>query len=263
MSTTKTIIPVLDHGYARLVSFMQPVPRDSYLLQEGFAGIEGKPYKVQPDNWTGDLEVVRNARVSFDADWRTGEEEGKDKKLINYMMKNHHTSPFEAMAFTFEIKVPLFIARQWHRHRTWSYSEVSARYADLPREFYVPLPEHVGTQSASNKQVRDISEAHEPTDMEKFFISQIRKDAEEGFAKYEEMLELGCPRELARSVLSLNTYTRYFGTVNLHNLFHFLRLRLHPHAQWEIQQYAKALLELITPIVPVSVEAFKLTLQEK
>ena len=100
---------VLDHGYVRLV-----------------------------DHMGSDLSVVRAARVSYDADWRTGEDEGKDAKLIHYLMKNHHTSPFESVTFTFEVKAPIFVFRQWHRHRTWAFNEVSARYSKLPEEFYVP-----------------------------------------------------------------------------------------------------------------------------
>jgi thymidylate synthase (FAD) len=200
-----------------------------------------------------DLSVVRNARVSYDAEWRTGEDAGKDEKLIRYLLKNRHTSPFEAVVFTFDIKCPMFIARQWHRHRTWSYNEVSARYSELPAEFYVPDLEQIGTQSQSHKQARDIKE----NPYGEFAIEAIRGSAHAAFALYQELLAKSIPREIARSVLPLNTYTHFFGTVDLHNLFHFLELRLHPHAQWEIRQYAAAMLELITPVVPICVAAFK------
>src|SRR5687768_15107954 len=119
------MISVLDHGFIRLV-----------------------------DSMGSDLSVVRSARVSYDAEWRTGEDEGKDAKLINYLMKNRHTSPFESVTFTFEVKAPIFVFRQWHRHRTWSFNEVSARYSELPEEFYVPAVEQITTQSTSNKQMR-------------------------------------------------------------------------------------------------------------
>lgn len=235
-------IDVLDHGFARLVSYMQPVAHDP-----------NAPESDTTMGWTGDLEIVRNARVSYDADWRTGDNEGADEKLINYMYRNRHTSPFEAMVFTFEIKCPLFVARQWHRHRTWSYNEISARYAELPEEFYVPKADQVTTQSKSNKQMR--------TDVANPSAEQVRRilgDSCEGaFVAYRSMLELGCPRELARSVLPVATYTRFFATVDLHNLFHFLRLRLHEHAQYEIRVYAQALLDLIKPAVPVAVAAFE------
>lgn len=218
---------VLDHGLVRLV-----------------------------DHMGNDLSIVRAARVSYDADWRTGEDEGKDEKLIAYLMKNHHTSPFEAVTFTFEVKAPLFVFRQWHRHRTWSYNEVSARYSELPEEFYVPELSDITHQSESNKQMRT-SQQH---DNALLMQSYMRKSMMDAFALYKELLAQGCPRELARGVLPTSTYSRMFATVDLHNLFHFLRLRLHEHAQKEIRVYAEAMLELVEPVVPYAVAAFKETL---
>lgn len=218
---------VLDHGLVRLVDYMG-----------------------------NDLSIVRAARVSYDADWRTGEDEGKDEKLISYLLKNHHTSPFEAVTFTFEVKAPLFVFRQWHRHRTWSYNEVSARYSELPEEFYVPELSDITHQSTSNKQMR----TNEQHDNALLMQSYMRKSMMDAFALYKELLAQGCPRELARSVLPSSTYSRMFATVDLHNLFHFLRLRLHEHAQKEIRVYAKAMLELVEPVVPYAVAAFKETL---
>lgn len=220
-------IKVLDHGLVRLV-----------------------------DHMGNDLSIVRAARVSYDADWRTGEDEGKDEKLIAYLMKNHHTSPFEVVTFTFEVKAPLFVFRQWHRHRTWSYNEVSARYSELPEEFYVPELSDITHQSTSNKQMRT-SEQH---DNALLMQSYMRKSMMDAFALYKELLAQGCPRELARAVLPTSTYSRMFATVDLHNLFHFLRLRLHEHAQKEIRVYAEAMLELVEPIVPYAVAAFKETM---
>lgn len=118
------MINVLDHGFVRLV-----------------------------DSMGSDLSIIRSARVSYDAEWRTGEDEGKDEKLIRYLWKNNHVSPFESVTFTFEIAGPIFVIRQWQRHR-WSYNEVSARYSELPEEFYVPEPRHITTQSSNNKQMR-------------------------------------------------------------------------------------------------------------
>jgi len=220
-------IKVLDHGLVRLV-----------------------------DHMGNDLSIVRAARVSYDADWRTGEDEGKDEKLIAYLMKNHHTSPFEAVTFTFEVKAPLFVFRQWHRHRTWSYNEVSARYSELPEEFYIPELSDITHQSTLNKQMRT-SEQH---DNALLMQSYMRKSMMDAFALYKELLAQGCPRELARAVLPTSTYSRMFATVDLHNLFHFLRLRLHEHAQKEIRVYAEAMLELVEPIVPYAVAAFKETM---
>ncbi len=202
-----------------------------------------------------DLSVVRNARVSYNAEWRAGEDEGKDAKLIHYLVNNGHTSPFEAVKFTFEVKAPIFVLRQWHRHRTWSYNEISARYAELPEEFYVPEPEMVGRQSASNKQMRVISEDDDQIaaiQATRIMHSQNRM----AFDAYRELMGLGVPRELARSVLPVATYSHMFATVDLHNLMHFLRLRLHQHSQYEIQVYAQAILKIIQKVCPISVNAF-------
>jgi thymidylate synthase (FAD) len=177
--------------------------------------------KVQLVDWMGDdLSIVRAARVSYDAAWRTGEDEGADEKLIRYMMKNRHTSPFEAVSLTFEIKAPIFVFRQWHRHRTWSYNEVSARYAPLPEEYYVPAPEKVGVQSKDNKQMRDLQEAAGVTDEDIGFINDLQAHSGRGFELYKFHLDKGVPRELARCFLGLNTYSHMFASVNLHNLFH-------------------------------------------
>jgi thymidylate synthase (FAD) len=208
------------------------------------------------DHKGSDLSIVRAARVSYDADWRSGAEEGKDSKLIGYMMQHLHTSPFEHVVFTFEVKAPIFVFRQWHRHRTWSYSELSARYAPLKEEFYIPALEQITTQSESNKQIRT-SEQHPRAQNMAWLIEQQCKSS---FQIYEAMLERGCPRELARTVLPLATYSRMFATVDLHNLMHFLKLRLHEHAQYEIRVYAQAILELIRPIVPVAAGFFETTL---
>lgn len=222
------MLKVLDHGFVRLV-----------------------------DHMGNDLSIVRSARVSHNAEWR--EQESKnDIKLIHYLMKNHHSTPFESVVLTFEVKAPIFVIRQWHRHRTMSYNEVSARYTELPEEFYVPKVDHIGKQTKKNKQARDIQATPQGAGDNQRIINQACKEA---FQHYKDLLKYGTPRELARSVLPIATYTRMFATVNLHNLFHFLGLRLHEHAQWEIRQYAQVLLKLITPIVPVAVEAFQLELK--
>lgn len=216
--------PVLDHGHVRLVESMG-----------------------------SDLSIIRNARVSYDADWRVGEDAGKDAKLLNYLLKNKHTSPFESCVFTFDIKAPIFVFRQWHRHRTWSFNEISARYAELPEEFYVPATSQITTQSATNKQMR--TEVQHPKSQE--WADAIRTQNTDAFALYQEMIADGVPRELARSVLPVGTYSHMFATVNLLNLFRFLQLRLHTHSQYEIRVYAEAMLDLIEPVVPVSVMGFR------
>jgi len=235
-------IECLDHGFVRLVSYTQPVvrPEDSELPSE--------------KNWTGDLEIVRNARTSYNADWRTGDEDGADRKLINYLMRNRHTTPFESMVFTFEVQAPIFVFRQWHRHRTWSYNEVSARYTELPELYYVPETQDIQPQSKSNKQGREgeLDLAARLT-----VQNSIKHLSAAAFQRYQEMLHMGVSREIARMVLPVNTYSRMFATVDLHNLFHFLELRLDPHAQFEIRVYAQAILVLLRSVVPVAVEAFE------
>lgn len=217
-------IKVLDHGLVRLV-----------------------------DHMGNDLSVVRNARVSYDAAWRAGKNEGSDERLISYLYKNGHNTPFESVTFTFEIKAPIFVLRQWHRHRTQSYNEISARYKELPEEFYVPELEQITEQHTDNKQMRT-TEQHPDAE---FIQTKIIESNKSAFAHYHYLINTGCPRELARSVLPVGTYSHMFATMNLHNLFGFLRERLHPHAQYEIRVYAQAILELIEPIVPVAVKNFK------
>jgi thymidylate synthase (FAD) len=216
-------IPVLDHGFVRLI-----------------------------DHMGSDLSVVRAARVSYDAAWRAGEDTGSDTRLIHYLWANHHTTPFEAVTFTFEVKAPIFIFRQWHRHRTWSFNELSARYRELPEEFYVPAAENVGAQSASSKQARDIG-----ADADTVAPAMIHDACKLAFTAYRQLIERGVPRELARSVLPVATYSHMFATVDLLNLLKFLTLRSHAHAQWEIQQYARAMETLIAPIVPASIAAWR------
>lgn len=207
------------------------------------------------DHMGSDLSVVRSARVSHDAAWRAGEDTGSDTRLINYLWKNRHSTPFEAVTFTFEVKAPIFVFRQWHRHRTWSFNEVSARYTELPEEFYVPAPEVIGVQSADNKQARDLI-SPTATNEARAASFHIRNACEASFRVYKNLLALGTPRELARSVLPVSTYSHMFATVNLLNLFKFIGLRSHSHAQYEIRVYSDAMLDLIKPIVPVCAAAF-------
>jgi len=199
-----------------------------------------------------DLSIVRSARVSYNADWRDSAE-GSDAKLIDYLVKNRHTSPLECVVFTFEVKAPIFVFRQWHRHRTWSYNEISARYSELPEEFYIPEVSQITTQSKSNKQMR--TDEEHPRSFE--IQDDISHQCAMAFETYHKLIKIGAPRELARGVLPVNTFSRMFATTNLHNLLHFLKLRLHEHAQYEIRVYAQAMLELIEPIVPVAVAAWK------
>ena len=215
-------IDVLDKGYVRLVESMG-----------------------------NDLSIVRSARVSFDADWRDPDK-SQDRKLIRYLIKHEHTSPFEAVEFTFEVKAPIFVLRQWHRHRSWSYNEVSARYTELgvaEIECYVPDPKKVGVQSVSNRQARIINGTERAG-----AVVAYTKAIHDAGAAYRQLLDDGVPRELARCVLPLATYSRMFAKVDLHNLLHFIRLREAPDAQYEIQQYAKALKAIARTVVPITME---------
>lgn len=215
------MIKVLDHGFVHLV-----------------------------DSMGSDLSVVRAARVSYNASWRAGSDTGSDKRLINYLWRNSHTTPFEAVTFTFEVKAPIFVIRQWHRHRTWSYNEVSARYTELPEEFYTPDPQNIGHQSKDNKQGRTLGvHVHD--------VDGYVAACNNAFDLYNMLLNEKWPRELARMVLPLSTYTHMFATVNLLNCLKFLSLRCDAHSQWEIQQYAYAVAGLIRPVVPVCYEAWE------
>ena len=246
------MIKVLDHGYVRLVSYTQP-PVSAPISVRDFNDREIAQEVRRDARWTGDLEIVRAARTSFDADWRTGEDAGKDIKLIERLWKDGHTSPFEAMSFSFEIQAPIFVFRQWHRHRTQSYSEVSARYAELPEMFYLPELENIGVQSKLNKQGR---KPEEENIFAKVFRDRLEEHSKTAFQEYRIALSNDIPRELARLFLPFNTYSRMYATANLLNWFRFLTLRLHPHAQYEIRVYAEAILHMIEDICPVAVQAY-------
>lgn len=202
-----------------------------------------------------DTSIVRSARVSYDADWCAGEDTGSDTRLINFLMEHRHTTPFESVQFAFEVKAPIFVFRQWHRHRTWSFNEMSARYTELDEGYYLPHPEKYGQQAKGNKQVRDIGSAP-VADADRWSGEQMSV-IDSAIRVYKNHLDQGMPRELARMVLPVAVYSRMHCSIDLHNLFHFLKLRLHPHAQYEIRVYAEAMLELIEPWVPVAVAAFR------
>lgn len=221
------MIKVLDHGFVRLI-----------------------------DSMGNDLSVVRNARVSYDAAWRAGENEGSDTRLINYLMSNGHNTPFEAVVATFEVKAPIFVFRQWHRHRTQSYNELSARYRPLPEEFYLPTVAAIGSQSKDNKQMRNLETRDDADEI----ITAMREQNASAFRIYNKLLAQGVPRELARTALPLATYSHMFATANLHNWLRFLSERLHPHAQHEIQVYAQAIVSMLETVAPVSVAAWRKTL---
>lgn len=215
-------IKVLDHGFVRLVDYMG-----------------------------GDARVVDAARVSYGAGTKTVRE---DKGLINYLLKNAHTSPFEQVSLVFHVKLPLFVFAQMVRHRTAKLNSMSARYSVMQDEFYVPASDDVRVQSATNKQA-----THEalPEDVAVEVIATFEADARAAYARYEELLAKGVAREQARMVLPQNLYTQIYWKCDLHNLFHFLRLRLDWHAQKEIRVYAEAMARCAKAVAPLCYEAFE------
>jgi thymidylate synthase (FAD) len=215
-------IPVLDHGFVRLVDYMG-----------------------------GDARIVQSARVSYGAGAKTVRE---DRGLIHYLLRNEHTSPFEQVVLTFHCKMPIFVARQWVRHRTARLNEISGRYSVMREEFYVPEPGQIRPQSASNRQGR----ADEPVAPEaaEALREMLRAGQKAAFADYEKTIEQGIAREVARVNLPLSLYTEWYWQIDLHNLFHFMRLRTDKHAQYEIRVYAEVLARCARAVAPLAVEAF-------
>ncbi len=227
-------LPVLDHGFVRVIDYMG-----------------------------NDEAVVQAARVSYGRGTRQVNE---DAGLIRYLMRHRHSTPFEMCEIKLHVKLPIFVARQWIRHRTANVNEYSARYSVLDREFYLPAVEHLGAQAASNRQGR--SEALAPAEAARV-LDLLRCDAETAYAHYEDMLNMredgsivdperiGLARELARINLSLNYYTQWYWKIDLHNLLHFLSLRADPHAQYEIRAYAEVMLDVVSRWVPLVFAAFR------
>ena len=226
-------MPALDHGFVRVVDYMGD-----------------------------DTSIVQSARVSYG---KGTKKVSTDEGLIKYLMRHWHSTPFEMCEIKYHVKLPIFIARQWIRHRTANVNEYSARYSILDKEFYLPSPEHLASQSKSNRQGRgDVLEG----DQAKKVLDLLKTDAERTYNNYEEMLnerydgstieenKAGLARELARMNLTLNTYTQWYWKTDLLNLMNFLRLRADSHAQYEIRAYAEAMLETLKKWVPITYEAF-------
>lgn len=227
-------IPVLDHGFVRVVDYMGD-----------------------------DSAIVQAARVSYGKGTKTP---SGDRGLIRYLMRHWHTTPFEMCEIKLHVKLPVFVARQWIRHRTANVNEYSARYSILDKEFYVPAPEHLASQSKNNKQGRaDVLEGDEAQRA----LEIIKQDSLDAYSHYMEMLNLdeesqepanpnkkGLARELARMNLPVNFYTQWYWKIDLNNLLHFARLRADSHAQYEIVEYAKVILDIIQKWVPYTYEAF-------
>jgi thymidylate synthase (FAD) len=220
------------------------------VLDQGHVALWDCMPRLIPEGTTGDFAVTQAARVSYQKGTKSISE---DKGLIRFLYRHLHTTPFEMVEFKFACKMPVFVARQWIRHRTASVNEMSGRYSVLPDEFYIPTPDNVRAQSTVNKQmtegqVEDLSAEQ--------FLATLNETSETCYAKYEKALADGVGREQARMLLPVNLYTAWIWKIDLHNLLHFLKLRCDSHAQYEIRVFADAILELIKPIVPWSVEAW-------
>ena len=194
-----------------------------------------------------DASIVQAARVSYSGSGTTASR--SDKGLIRYLMRHQHTTPFEMVEFKFYIRMPIFVARQHFRHRTASINELSARYSEVPSEFFVT--DQYRTQSSVNKQ-----SSEGPLDLPEELVNLQKESGEKAFEIYKTLLENGCSRELARCHLPQSTFTEFFWKINLHNLMHYLRLRIAPDAQQEIREYAQVIFDLVKPLVPVTMEAF-------
>ena len=215
--------PVLDHGFVRLVDYLG-----------------------------GDARIVQAARVSYGEGTKTVRE---DRALIDYLLRNRHTSPFEQVILTFHVKMPIFVARQWIRHRTARLNEISGRYSVMRDEFYVPRPFEVRFQSQRNRQGG--SEDEVPDALRERVIEALRRDQATTYGRYEDLLEDGIARELARINLPLSLYTEMYWQIDLNNLFHFLRLRMDWHAQYEIRAYGDVMASLVRAVCPLAFEAFE------
>ncbi len=223
--------PVLDHGFIRVIDYMGD-----------------------------DAAIVQAARVSYGAGTKHVQ---NDEGLIRYLMRHWHSTPFEMCEIKLHVKLPVFVARQWIRHRTANVNEYSARYSILDREFYIPAPEHLAAQSVVNNQGRgEVLTGDESARV----LEMLKSDANRAYDNYEAMLsttdqngdaQQGLARELARMNLPANIYTQWYWKVDLHNLFHFLRLRADPHAQYEIRVYAEAIAACVKDWVPLAYGAFE------
>ncbi len=218
--------PVLDHGLIRVVDYMGD-----------------------------DAAITQAARVSYG---RGTKSVNTDEGLIRYLMRHWHSTPFEMCEVKFHVKLPVFVARQWIRHRTANVNEYSARYSILDREFYIPAPEHLSAQSSVNRQGRgELLEGAEAARV----LDMLREDAMRSYDHYEDMLsqegQKGLARELARMNLPANVYTQWYWKIDLHNLFHFLRLRADAHAQYEIRAYAEVMCGIARDWVPLAYAAFE------
>ncbi len=215
----------------------------------GFVDLVDVMPRLVPEGKTADAAIVQAARVSYGVGTKTVNE---DRGLVRYLMRHRHTTPLEMVEFKFHCSMPIFIARQWIRHRTANVNEMSGRYSVLPNKFFKPQVDDLRAQSKTNKQGRDVL-LDETTTQE--FLDWLDK-ADETYAEYERFIEKGVARELARMNLPINIFTEWYWKIDAHNLFHFLSLRMDKHAQKEIQDYAKPMFEMVRKVIPDAAEAF-------
>jgi thymidylate synthase (FAD) len=199
-----------------------------------------------------DESITQAARVSYG---KGTKQLNEDIGLIRYLMRHQHTTPFEMVEFKFHCRMPIFVARQWIRHRTANVNEYSGRYSEMKDEFYTPNPNDIRPQSVLNKQGR--SEDTLPDGMADQAANAFKSGQDDAYAQYQEFLEQGIAREIARINLPVSNYTEWYWKIDLHNLFHFLRLRIDAHAQYEIRVFAEAIAELVKPFVPHAWQAFE------
>jgi len=218
MPKTEELHKILDNGFVRLVDFIG-----------------------------GDLRAVQSARVSFKGESK-GEE--RDKKLLEYLLANEHFTPFEHSVFQFHIKCPIFVARQWMRHRWGSYNEISSRYTEVKDEFY--MPEKFRIQDKSNRQ----GSIESGNLNQEFLLSEYKKAIKNSYQTYEKLLKEGVAKEMARMVLPVSQYTEFYWTINARSLLNFLKLRMNSHAQKEIREYANSIAKIFDEKMPWTWEAF-------
>jgi thymidylate synthase (FAD) len=218
-----TEYPVLDHGFVRLVDYLG-----------------------------GDERIVQAARVSYGKGTKTVRE---NRNLIRYLLKHEHMSPFEQVVFTFHVKMPIFVARQWVRHRTARLNEISGRYSIMENEFYLPEQKDISYQSTSNRQGR--SEEELPTELCDRVLDLLKEGYEQVYTGYSEMIGKNISREIARMTLPLSLYTQMYWQIDLRNLLHFIKLRADVHAQKEIRLYAEVLKDIVRSVAPLALEAFE------
>jgi thymidylate synthase (FAD) len=248
---------VRPEGSGEMIDVMGGDARRQFsVLDHGFVALVDAMPRLVPAGQTADQAIVQAARVSYGQGTKKISE---DKGLIRYLLRHRHTTPFEMVEFKFHIAMPIFIARQWIRHRTANVNEYSGRYSVMPDRFYRPSVEQVRKQSASNRQGGsdrfEVTANQEQMTAEAFV--QFLAESEALYAKYRNLVDQGVSREMARIGLPVSLYTEWYWKIDLHNLLHFLSLRMDSHAQEEIQAFAIAMHDLIAPIVPVTMEAWR------